>query len=57
MNPTFKSFFKRDPFEFLLILLNGLHEDFNSAPKKGLIAPANDSPAFDYHGIVELDYI
>lgn len=25
MNPQFKSFFKRDPFDMLLCLINGLH--------------------------------
>lgn len=31
MDPKFKSYFKRDPFDILLLLLNGLHEDFNKA--------------------------
>jgi len=31
MNPEFKSFFKRDPFDMLLHILRGLHQDLNHA--------------------------
>lgn len=31
MNPQFKSFAKRDPYEILLYFINGLHEELNKA--------------------------
>lgn len=34
MNPELKSFFKRDPFEMMLLFVNGLHEDLNHALKR-----------------------
>ena len=57
MNPELKSFYNRDPFEMLCLLLNGLHEDLNSAPKRGLVVPSNAYPAFENSNFVELDYI
>lgn len=34
MNPSFKSFYKRDPFEMLNLLLGGLHDDLNRASNR-----------------------
>ena len=41
MNPEFKSFYKRDPFDLMMHLINGLHDDLNKAPNRGSILPAN----------------
>eukprot|EP00347_Sterkiella_histriomuscorum_P018576 403344988 len=57
MDPQFKVFYKRDPFEMLTFLLSGMHDDLNRAPNRGQIAPSNSYPAFENQGIVELDYI
>ncbi|CDW79660.1 ubiquitin carboxyl-terminal hydrolase 8 [Stylonychia lemnae] len=57
MNPSFKSFFTRDPFEMLIHLISGLHDDLNRAPNRGQMVGANSYPAFQGNGIVELDYI
>ena len=57
MNPDFKSFYKRDPFDILTYLISGLHDDLNKAPNRGNLEPANSYPAFESNGIVELDYI
>ncbi len=57
MNPEFKSFYKRDPFEMLTFLISGLHDDLNRAPHRNQIVPVNSYPAFENQGIIELDYI
>ncbi len=57
MNPSFKSFYKRDPFEMLTFLISGLHDDLNRSPYRGTVAPSNSYPAFENGGIVEMDYI
>ena len=57
MNNEFKSFYKRDPFDMLIVLINGLHDDLNRAPNRNQITPVNSYPAFENQGLVEFDYI
>jgi hypothetical protein len=57
MDLQFRSFYKRDPYDLLVTLISGLHDDLNNAPNRGMVQQSNSYPAFENKGIVELDYI
>ena len=57
MDPSFKSFYNRDPFKILTSFINGLHSDLNQASLREESGTNPSYPGFENSAMVELDYI
>jgi len=58
MNPSLKNVYKRDPFDILMTLLKGVHEELNHAEKReGTGSALSSDPSFENTKFIELDYI